>query len=173
MKVELDTFLKDFCFRYINENETERNELKKSVIEKINKTKDFTSIILSFIDAIRSTFPPIEDHKKIMYFLIDALVETGVYPPLTEKRKEHLNYYQLVEGWGSYWYIYSNPKNCPICDISLCDPNGPPFKLEIGIEIRGMYDGVLYYKCPKCEGTWGRDGKIGSPEEIIDRWNNG
>ena len=27
---------------------------------------------------------------------------------------------------------------------------------QIGIEIRGGYDGVSYYKCPDCKATWDR-----------------
>lgn len=26
----------------------------------------------------------------------------------------------------------------------------------IGIEVRGVYDGVLYWACPDCRGTWHR-----------------
>lgn len=26
----------------------------------------------------------------------------------------------------------------------------------IGIEVRGVYDGVLYWKCPSCGGVWHR-----------------
>lgn len=27
---------------------------------------------------------------------------------------------------------------------------------EIGIEVRGVYDGVLFWQCPDCEGRWHR-----------------
>lgn len=30
------------------------------------------------------------------------------------------------------------------------------FRKNIGIEIRGYYDGVSFYKCPKCEVIWRR-----------------
>ena len=30
------------------------------------------------------------------------------------------------------------------------------FENIIGIEIRGKYDGVSYWKCPKCTTTWNR-----------------
>lgn len=55
---------------------------------------------------------------------------------------------------------------CPHCGASL---NGAPipeeqqdvfggthFRREIGIEVLGVYDGVLYWKCPDCDGTWHR-----------------
>ncbi len=30
------------------------------------------------------------------------------------------------------------------------------FGRKIGIEVRGVYDGVLYYQCPDCAGKWHR-----------------
>lgn len=27
---------------------------------------------------------------------------------------------------------------------------------EIGVEVPEVYDGTLYYQCPKCDGTWHR-----------------
>ena len=26
----------------------------------------------------------------------------------------------------------------------------------IGVEVRGVYDGMLYYQCPDCGGRWRR-----------------
>jgi len=59
----------------------------------------------------------------------------------------------------------NDPENCPHCKVSLlADPipkeslqhySGTYFKREIGIEIRGFYDGVAYYECPDCGGEWG------------------
>lgn len=49
-------------------------------------------------------------------------------------------------------------EECPIC---LTDLRGavipdtePPqyYSHLIGVEIRGVYDGVLYYECPFCQG---------------------
>lgn len=39
--------------------------------------------------------------------------------------------------------------NCPHCTIPL----GPEV---IGIEIRGLYDGVLFWLCPYCTHRWHR-----------------
>jgi hypothetical protein len=75
-------------------------------------------------------------------------------------------------------------ENCPHCGVSLLGdpidpakvyteeeyalpwhdrPEGkyyPPgsthFKRTIGVEIQGVYDGVLFYKCPDCNGRWHR-----------------
>lgn len=30
------------------------------------------------------------------------------------------------------------------------------FSRKIGCEVRGVYDGVLYWQCPDCHGTWHR-----------------
>lgn len=58
---------------------------------------------------------------------------------------------------------------CPLCNADL---RGDPIPQEyidkgyygksrwysrmIGVEIRGVYDGVLYYACPDCGGAWQR-----------------
>lgn len=55
-------------------------------------------------------------------------------------------------------------EKCPKCDKSLVgDPipeeirhsySGTHWKLEIGVEYQGVYDGVWEWKCPFCEHTW-------------------
>lgn len=56
---------------------------------------------------------------------------------------------------------------CPECGTSLIgDPipsedrgafgHAAHFRREIGVEIRGVYDGVLYWKCPDCGRAWNR-----------------
>lgn len=59
------------------------------------------------------------------------------------------------------------PTNCPHCNVSLLGDPIPEdikqhymegtthWKREIGVEVRGVYDGVYYFKCPDCEGEWG------------------
>jgi hypothetical protein len=34
--------------------------------------------------------------------------------------------------------------------------NTTHFSRRIGIEVQGIYDGVLYYKCPDCGWAWQR-----------------
>lgn len=74
--------------------------------------------------------------------------------------------------------------NCPHCGVSLqgdpipeeylqhredcdkaekgrcfCLPYGDGkthFRREIGVEIQGVYDGMLFYVCPDCGGAWHR-----------------
>lgn len=36
----------------------------------------------------------------------------------------------------------------------------------IGVEIQGVYDGVLFWACPDCHGTWNR----WDPERDPYRW---
>jgi len=60
-----------------------------------------------------------------------------------------------------------NNEKCPHCDADL---RGEPIPVEsrrhygdsthysrlIGIEIPGVYDGVLYWQCPDCGRRWNR-----------------
>lgn len=59
------------------------------------------------------------------------------------------------------------PENCVKCKASLLggeipedirEHYSPPYHWSrvIGIEVRGLYDGVLYYKCPDCQHIWKR-----------------
>jgi Zn-finger nucleic acid-binding protein len=53
---------------------------------------------------------------------------------------------------------------CPHCDADLRGkpipegqrhPGGAAhYSNAIGVEIRGVRDGVLFWACPKCNGTW-------------------
>lgn len=59
--------------------------------------------------------------------------------------------------------------NCPHCNVSLiggpipqellddgCYGDSTHWRREIGIEVRGVYDGTLMYKCPDCKKYWAR-----------------
>lgn len=58
------------------------------------------------------------------------------------------------------------PDICPGCGLELLgDPipeqhahlyGGTHFRREIGVEIRGVYDGVLFWACPDCGHAWNR-----------------
>lgn len=71
----------------------------------------------------------------------------------------------------------NRPDNCPHCGVSLiggplpekhihmynapdAKPGDPGWvthgRREIGIEVLGVYDGILFYECPDCHGTWHR-----------------
>lgn len=53
-------------------------------------------------------------------------------------------------------------KSCPHCGVDLAyevtDPTGKTWTGShmIGVEIQGVYDGVLYWQCPACGGMWNR-----------------
>ena len=59
----------------------------------------------------------------------------------------------------------NEPTNCPHCKTSLLGDaipdkdlhhyNGTHWKREIGVEMRGFYDGIAYWRCPDCDGKWG------------------
>jgi hypothetical protein len=55
---------------------------------------------------------------------------------------------------------------CPHCGVSLVGDEIPEehrrpggytrYAREIGIEVRGVYDGILFWQCPDCDGRWHR-----------------
>lgn len=60
-------------------------------------------------------------------------------------------------------------RNCPHCEADLQGEPIPQeyidagyyghsthYRREIGIEVRGVYDGVLFWQCPDCKGRWNR-----------------
>lgn len=46
------------------------------------------------------------------------------------------------------------PPACPNCGADLTAPGG--YFRVIGVEVRGVYDGVLHWLCPDCGHTWHR-----------------
>jgi len=47
--------------------------------------------------------------------------------------------------------------NCPGCSRPLAyEYEGRKYRREFGVEIRGVYDGVLYWVCPNCRARWHR-----------------
>ena len=64
--------------------------------------------------------------------------------------------------------IVNANERCPLCRASLTagripeesrghyDEGRTHYSRRIGVEIRGVYDGVLYYECPDCGGRWHR-----------------
>lgn len=46
---------------------------------------------------------------------------------------------------------------CPACDADLLyERNGQTYTRLVGVEVRGVYDGILYWMCPSCEHRWHR-----------------
>jgi hypothetical protein len=65
---------------------------------------------------------------------------------------------------------------CPHCgaDLTYTDEHGSVFSRGISVEIRGIYDGGLFYQCPDCSGTWHRWPE-GDPlrikaQRVMDEW---
>lgn len=63
---------------------------------------------------------------------------------------------------------------CPHCTVSLQGKPIPESQREfygdathysrtVGVEIRGVYDGILLWQCPDCHGRWPRWTKADSP----------
>jgi hypothetical protein len=64
-----------------------------------------------------------------------------------------------------------NKSNCPHCGESLLGEPIPEqylhyyggdthYKLEIGLEFQGVYDGVWEWMCSFCKGRWDSDAKL-------------
>jgi len=88
----------------------------------------------------------------IMQELIDKLVELGVYPSEpTEAMKTHsYSILNMVNSWGTDWYLYREPLECPNCKANLRnEDSGPPFKREIAIS-NFVLDRVVDSICPDC-----------------------
>lgn len=51
-------------------------------------------------------------------------------------------------------------KLCPINGCRLdYEQNGKQYSHGIGVVIRGVYDGTLFWECPFCGGRWHRFGE--------------
>lgn len=49
----------------------------------------------------------------------------------------------------------SIPSHCPHCGTLLdYDKDGILYSHAVGVEVRGVYDGVLFWQCPACDGRW-------------------
>lgn len=46
---------------------------------------------------------------------------------------------------------------CPKCGANLdYEVDGVAYSHAFGVQIRGVYDGVLFWQCPFCDGRWHR-----------------
>lgn len=49
------------------------------------------------------------------------------------------------------------PEPCPKCGVDLAyEVDGYSYTRRIGVEVQGVYDGVLYWLCPFCDHRWNR-----------------
>ncbi len=117
-----------------------------------------TEKLLDELDQERQKFT--RSDKEKMKEMVDLLVSAGIYPPMNEKMaKQGSTHLSMVESYGARWHVYDSPLECPHCKADLRNhESGPPFKREIGIEVRGFYDGVAYYNCPDCGANFSRQG---------------
>lgn len=63
---------------------------------------------------------------------------------------------------------------CPHCavDLAYVGESGQRFSHRIGVEIRGVYDGVLFWACPECWTPWHRwdDHMVTQADLYMARW---
>ena len=111
---------------------------------------------VSTIDDLMSKFETerqkfTQSDNGILANIINALVELGAYPePTPMMQKNGYSCLDMAKTYGPKWHEWKGWLECS-CGADLRDlENGPPFKLEIGIEVQGVYDGVLFYRCPEC-----------------------
>ena len=45
---------------------------------------------------------------------------------------------------------------CPLCGADFAYGETGQYSRRIGVEIPGVYDGVLFWQCPDCGGRWHR-----------------
>lgn len=75
---------------------------------------------------------------------------------------------------------------CPHCghDLTAYDESGKPkmvpetfpphfYSTKIGMEIPGVYDGILFWVCPVCNGRWHRFSENDDRYEAADEYVNG
>lgn len=66
-------------------------------------------------------------------------------------------------------------EDCPSCKADLrTSVNGVEYYRTIGMEVRGMYDGVLFWICPDCDHAWPRfvapDFRAAKSQEFADKY---
>lgn len=80
----------------------------------------------------------------------------------------------------------TRPDNCPHCDASLLgEPlsarayasgawgDATHFHREIGIEVPWEFDGVLFWSCPDCGGTWQRFDLTSPLHHVAEKYMHG
>lgn len=69
-----------------------------------------------------------------------------------------------------------SPDNCPDCEAPFgYEREGRTYSHLVFVEIRGVYDGGLFYRCPFCGycfHRWPEGGRLHAVAQCyIDRWN--
>lgn len=61
--------------------------------------------------------------------------------------------------------------SCPHCASNLIyEKNSRMYERTIGVEVRGVYDGVLFWQCPDCAGRWHRWPEQHPYRELAERY---
>lgn len=52
----------------------------------------------------------------------------------------------------------SDPDQCPECglDLAYVGDDGVRYSRRFGVVVRGVFDGVLFWRCPACNAAWHR-----------------
>lgn len=77
---------------------------------------------------------------------------TAVYEMCKLKPRDTPNIWTLITTEGTVLRVLDT---CPHCQCSLIGKDG--YQRAIGIQIWGVYDGVLYWECPDCGWAWPRE----------------
>ena len=125
--------------------------------------------LLNTLEEERGKFTK-ADNKK-MSAMVNELVRLGVYPQTPFMSKHNRTYLDMVQFYGARWHEYDGVTTCPHCSFDLRSEQGPPFSVAIGVEVRGLYDGVAYYECPSCSGNWSRKGTPLSKKQALSMRN--
>lgn len=113
----------------------------------------FEDKILELIQLMRPCLAPKHGQEfleKELQRFVDFAVEAGIMPQASQNGKSAL---EMVQSYGSRWFLYSGPFYCQNCNEDLRDyQNGPPFKREI-LQSYSNYDEKKVHEliCPVCK----------------------
>lgn len=104
-----------------------------------------TENLLKELQEERIKFSKADQEK--MLKIIEALLEAGIYPKTTPTMEKYgYTHQNMVQYWGAWWHIYSEPHCCPHCLADLRDhESGPPGKREL---LHKPKDDLI---CPDCQ----------------------
>jgi len=154
---ELTQLVQEFHLLFSQPNLAD--SVKKDAAASVRKEPRKAAIYLAALKIERERYT--DANSTVMQNIIDVLVDAEIYPKTTPTMQKHgYSHLTMVESWGVDWHTWkAEVLNCPHCNADLRDlENGPPFMRSIGVEIRGLYDGVAYNQCPDCKGNWSRKG---------------
>lgn len=66
----------------------------------------------------------------------------------------------------------SKKEMCPLCGADFAYGETGKYSRMIGVEIQGVFDGILFWQCPDCDGRWHRFPETSPLREIANRYIN-